>query len=69
VFNTPYVKGNGYGSFFVVALKFLKSTHIIKLLFFLGTTTTTSDNHVTPSTYWINPIVNNLLISCLTIVA
>jgi len=68
VFNTSYVKGNGYGTFFVAAFSFLKSILILNLPFFLGTTIM-GDNHVTSSTYSMNPIVNNLFISCLTNVA
>jgi hypothetical protein len=67
VFNISSVKGNGYGSFFVVAFSFLKSIHIQSFQFFLGTTTM-GDNHVTSSTNWKNPTTNNLLISCLIIV-
>ncbi len=45
VFITSSMKGNGYGSFFVVAFNFLKSIQILNLPFFLGTTTV-NDNHV-----------------------
>ncbi len=65
VFNTSYVKGNGYESFFVAAFSFLKSILILSLPFFLGTTTI-GDNHVVSSTNWMNPIANNLSIACLT---
>ncbi len=48
MFNIPYVKGNGYGSFFMVAFSFLKSIQILSLPFFLGITTM-GDNHVASS--------------------
>ncbi len=63
VFNTSYVKGNGYGSFFVVAFSFLKSIQIFSSPFFLGTITM-GDNNVASSTNWINPTT----ITCLYIV-
>jgi len=68
MFNTSYVKGNGYGSFFVAAFSFLKSIQIHSLPFFLGTTTM-GDNHVISFTNSMNPTSNNLSISCLTTVA
>ncbi len=58
------MKGNGYGSFFVATFNFLKSIQILSLPFFLGTTIM-SDNHVTSSTDSMNPVANNLSISCL----
>jgi len=67
VFKTSFVKGNGYGSFFVATFNFLKSMQIFSLPFFLGITTM-GDNHVTSSINWMNPTVNNLSISCLIIV-
>jgi len=67
VFNTSFVKGNGYGSLFVATFNFLKFIQIINLPFFLGTTTM-GDNHVASSIDLMNPYVNNLFISCLTIV-
>ncbi len=45
VFITSFIKGNGYGSFFVVTFNFLKSIQIIKFPFFLGAITM-GDNHV-----------------------
>ena len=39
------VNGRGYGSFLVAALRCLKSTQILNLSFFFGTTTI-GDNHV-----------------------
>jgi hypothetical protein len=42
------MKGDGYGSFFMVAFSFPKSIQIFSLQFFLGTTTM-GDNHVTSS--------------------
>jgi hypothetical protein len=36
VFNTSFVKGNGYGSFFVATFSFLKSIQILSLPFFFG---------------------------------
>ncbi len=68
MFNTSFVKGNGYGSFFVAAFSFLKSIQIFSLPFFFGTTIV-GDNHVISSTYSMNPIANNFFISCLTVVA
>jgi hypothetical protein len=67
MFITSFMKGNGYGSFFMVASSFLKSIQILSLPFFLGTTTM-GDNHVASFTYSMNPIINNLSISCLTVV-
>ncbi len=63
MFNTSFVKGNGYGSFYVVAFNFLKSTQILNLPFFLGTTTM-GDNHVASFTDSMNLVANNLSISC-----
>jgi hypothetical protein len=40
-----YVKGNGYGFFFVATFSFLKSIQIYNLPFFLSTITM-GDNHV-----------------------
>jgi hypothetical protein len=60
------MKGNGYESFFVVAFSFLKSIQIFSLPF-LGIITM-GDNHVTSSTYSMNPVVNNLSISYLIVV-
>jgi len=69
MFNISYVKDIGYGSFFVAAFNFQKSIQIFSLPFFLGTNTM-GDNHVAfSSTYSMNPIANNLSISCLIIVA
>ncbi len=45
VFITSFIKGNGYGSFFVVTFNFLKSIQIIKFPFFLCAITM-GDNHV-----------------------
>jgi hypothetical protein len=67
VFITSSIKGIGYGSFFVVSFYFLKSIQILNSPFFLGITTM-GDDHVASSTNWMNPIVNNLSISYLTIV-
>ncbi len=67
MFRTSYVKNNGYGSFFVAIVSFLKFTQTFNLPFFLGITTM-GDNHVASSTNWMNPFVNNLSISSLTIV-
>ncbi len=68
VFKTSFVKGNGYGSFFVAAFSFQKSIQILSLPFFLGTITM-GDNHVASSTNWINLAANNLSIFSLTVVA
>jgi hypothetical protein len=68
VLNTSSIKGNGYGSFFVVAYNFLKFIQNLILPFFLGTIIM-GDSHVTFSIDWMNPIANNLSIFCLTIVA
>ncbi len=68
MFNTSFVKGNGYGSFFVATFSFLKSIQIFSLPFFLGTITM-GDNHVASSTNLMNPIANNLSIFCLIVVA
>ncbi len=65
VFNISFVKGNGYGYFFVITFSFLKSIQILNLPFFVGITTM-GDNHVASSTDWMNPIANNLSIFCLT---
>jgi len=67
VFNTSFLKGNGYGSFFVVAFSFLKPIQILSLPFLLGTITM-GENHVTSSTKSMNIIANNLSIFCLTVV-
>jgi hypothetical protein len=68
MFNISFVKGNGYGSFFVATYGFLKSIHIFSLPFFLGTTIM-GDNHVVYFIDWMNPIANNLSIYFLTVVA
>lgn len=65
VFNTSSVKGNGYGYLLVVAFRFLKSTQIMNLPFFFGTTTI-GDNQVVSSMGYINHVANNLFMSCLT---
>ncbi len=62
---TLLVKGNGYGSFLVDALSFLKSTQILSFPFFLGTTTI-NDNKVASSIGLIKPTTSNLSISYLT---
>jgi hypothetical protein len=46
---TLLVKANGYGSFFVVALSFLKSTQILSFPFFLSSTIV-GDSQVASST-------------------
>jgi hypothetical protein len=61
------LKGNGYGSFFVISFGFLKSIQILSLRFFLGTIMM-GDNHVPSSTDSMNPIANDLSISYLTVV-
>ncbi len=66
VFNISSVKGNGYGSFFVVIFRFLKSIQIFNLPFFLGTITMV-DNHVVFSTNSMNQAANNLFIFCLIV--
>jgi hypothetical protein len=63
VFNTSFVKGNGY--LLVVAFRFPKSTQIMNLPFFFGTTTI-GDNQLASSMGYINHVANNLFISCLT---
>jgi len=68
VFNISSVKGNGYGFFFLVTFRFLKSVQILSLPFFLSTITMV-DNHVVFSTNSMNQAANNLFIFCLTIVA
>ncbi len=68
VFNTSFVKGNEYGSFFVAIFSFLKSIQILSLPFFLGITTM-GDNHVASSTDWMNLANNNLFICCCIVVA
>ncbi len=68
MFNTLYVKDNGYGSFFVATFSFLKSIQIFSLPFFLGTTSM-GDNYVASSTNSMNLVTNNLSTSCLTLVA
>ncbi len=65
---TSSIKGNGYGSFLVAALSFLKSTQILSFPFFLSTTTI-GDNQVASSTSLIKHVAGNLLISYLTVVA
>jgi hypothetical protein len=62
------MKGNGYGSFYVAVFNFLKSIQIFNLPFFLGTIIM-GDNHVVFSIDSMNPVVNNLFISCLIDVA
>jgi hypothetical protein len=64
VFKILYVKGNGYGSFFMATFSFLKSIQIHSFPLFLGITTM-DDNHVASSIYWMNLVANNLSISCL----
>jgi hypothetical protein len=68
MFRTSFIKGNGYGSFFVVAFNFLKFIQIINFPFFLGAITM-GDNHVAFFINWMNLVANNLSISYLTIVA
>jgi len=65
MFNISYVKGNGYGSFFVALFSFLKSKYIFNLPFFFGTNTM-GDNHVASFTNSMNPTVNKLFIFWLT---
>jgi ABC-type uncharacterized transport system permease subunit len=48
MFSTSFIKGNGYGSFFVATIHFLKPIQILILPFFLGTITI-GDNHVASS--------------------
>jgi hypothetical protein len=55
---TSSIKGNGYGSFLVVTLSFLKSTQILSFLFFLGTTTI-GDSQVASSTSLIKLTTSN----------
>ncbi len=64
MFSTSFMKGNGHGSFFVVAFSFLKFIQILDLPFFLGTITM-GDNYVAYSTYSMNSATNNLSISYL----
>ncbi len=65
VFNISHVKGNGYGSIFVVAFRVLKSIQIFNLPFFQGTTTM-GDNHVVSFIDSMNLATKNLSIFCLT---
>jgi hypothetical protein len=51
----------------MATFSFLKSIQIFNLPFFLGTTTM-GDNHVAYFIDSMNPITNNLFISCLTII-
>ncbi len=62
MFNTSFVKGNGYGSFFVATFSFYKSIEIISLPFFLGITTM-GDKYVASSINWISQITNNIIVS------
>jgi len=64
MFKPSYVKGNGYGSFFMATISFLKSIQIVNFPLFLGIITM-GDNHVVFSIDWMNPTANNLSISCL----
>jgi hypothetical protein len=64
---TSSIKGNGYGSFLVAALSFLKSTQIFNFLFFLGTIII-DDSQVAFSIGLIKLATSNLSISYLTIV-
>jgi hypothetical protein len=64
---TSSIKGNGYGSFLVVALSFLMSTQILNFPFFPGTTII-GDSQVASSIGLIKFATSNLLIFCLTIV-
>ncbi len=68
MFNILFVKGNGYGSFFLAAFNFLRYIQIFNLPFFFGTTTM-GDNHVASFKDSMNLTANNLFISCLTVVA
>jgi hypothetical protein len=65
---TSLIKGNGYGSFLVTTLSFLKSTQILSFPFFLSTATM-SDNKIGSSINLIKPTASNLSISYLTMVA
>ncbi len=68
VFRTSSIKGNGIGSFFVVAFRFLKFVHIRSFPLFLGILTM-GDNHVAFYIDWMNLTTNNLSISYLIVVA
>jgi len=48
MFKISYVKGNGYGSFFVATFSFLKSIQIVNFPLFLDIITM-GDNHVASS--------------------
>ncbi len=61
---TSSVKGNGYGSFLVATLSFLKSTQILSFPFFLSIITT-GDSQVASSIGVIKHVASNLIISCL----
>jgi hypothetical protein len=56
---TSSIKGNGYGSFLIVTLNFLKFTQIHNLPFFWGITTI-GNNQVTASIGLIKLVENNL---------
>jgi hypothetical protein len=62
--NISLMIGNGYGTFFVATFNFLKSTQILHSPFF--GITIINDNHKAFIIY-VNLVVNNLSISCLTI--
>jgi hypothetical protein len=68
ILNNFISKGNGYGSFLVVALDFLKSTQILNFPFFLSITTI-GDSQVASSTSLMKLVTSNLLISYLKMVA
>jgi hypothetical protein len=61
-----YVKGNGYESFLLDALSFLKSTQILNLLMFFLNTIIIGDIQVASSIGYINIVANNLSMSYLT---
>jgi hypothetical protein len=65
---TSSVKGNGYGSFLIATLSFLKLTQILSFPFFLSTTTI-GDSQVASSIGLIKLATSNLSISSLTMVA
>jgi hypothetical protein len=62
---TSSIKGNKYGSFFVVAFSLMKFIQIYSFPSFLGIM---GDNHVASSINWMNLTTNYLSISYFTIV-
>jgi hypothetical protein len=66
IFETSSIKGNGYGSFFVVTFSFIKFTQILSFPFFLGATTI-DDNQVAFFKGCVNHVFISLFLKISTI--